>query len=139
MPYQYNLLHYYSQKSIDSCLVELLNLKCSYHKDYLERAPITFALKKESKKTIDSLIMYSINQENFVKSISQDDLVNIIKNSSVGCTDFFNHSVFSIETNVPSFGTLQRDVIFKTNENNSMLKEEYEKLILNNKDEDKFN
>lgn len=96
-------------------------------------------MKKKSKKTIDTLIKHSINQENFVTSISQDDLVNIIKNSTVGCTDFFNHSVFSIETNVPSFGTLQRDVVFKTHENNSMLKEEYEKLILNNKDEEILN
>ena len=63
-------------------------------------------------------------------------LVNIIKNSTVGCADFFNNSVFTIETNVPSFGTLDREVIFKTNENNSLQKEEYEKIIKINGDED---
>ena len=66
MPYQYNLLHYYSQISNDSCLVELIEQKCPYFKDYRERAPITFALNSLSKKAIDALINNSIDQENFV-------------------------------------------------------------------------
>ena len=37
---------------------------------------------------------------------------------------------------MPSFGTLDREVIFKTNENNSLQKEEYEKIIKINGDED---
>jgi len=32
--------------------------------------------------------------------------VNIIKNSTVGCAEFFNNSIFHIETNVEEFGTL---------------------------------